>query len=805
MSQKASGTHESLFQDTGHFQLLVDAVTEYAIYTLDQEGRVATWNTGAKRIKGYEASEILGKQFQIFFPEEKRAAGWPEALLEQARTKGIAKDEGWRVRKDGSRFMAEVVLTPIFDHDSALRGYAKVTRDISDRKITAELQELNEKLVQSENQISIILEGVNSGVTAQDATGKLIFANAAAAHTVGYASAEELLRAPVSDIVARFRFIDENGAPFPVEKMPSRLVLSGHESKPVVLGYQEIATGLEQWSLVKSSPFRDAKGQITMAINFFHDITDLKRQALDERKAKEQLRVILEGIAEAICVQDAKGKLLYLNQAFAMLLGFTSTQEVMDLAADPEKSANIQKNITVFDEGGNAFPREATPGRLALQGKTPDPITLRFRMSNDSKQRWVISSAKPIFDDHGNLSLAISILHDVTELKESELMLRQSQKMEGIGKLAGGIAHDFNNLLTVINGYSEFLLSSLSEKDSLTYQYVNEIRSAGERAASLTQQLLAFSRKQMLVPKIFDLNEVLQGMDALLQRVIGENIELRTIQGADRAKIKADQGQIEQVILNLVLNSRDAMPEGGKLTMETAIEDLDEGYVSTHLESKCGKHIMLAITDTGTGIDPYIKEHLFEPFFTTKGTGKGTGLGLSTVFGIIKQSGGSINVYSELGSGTTFKVYLPIAENLSPPVSTETNKSGSVEKPEVGTILIVEDEAGVRKLVQQTLTACGYTCLTAEDAESALSLSKSHLGHIDMLLTDVVLPHINGRRLAEMILELRPDIKILYMSGYTDNAIVHNGVLNEGTELINKPFSGQTLKHRVRQRLAEKV
>ncbi|MDB5104820.1 MAG: sensor hybrid histidine kinase [Fibrobacteres bacterium] len=817
MKQSASSTHESLRQDVNHLQLLVDAVTEYAIYTLDRDGKVATWNTGARRIKGYEAEEILGKPFHLFFPPEAQAAGVPDALLEKAARLGVAKDEGWRVRKDGTRFVAEAVISPIYDKDRTLQGYAKVTRDVTDRHATKELQALNQRLSESEaslraltgeleasrNRLDVILKGVDISITAQDPSGKLVFANPAGARILGFPSQEALLSTPMSEVTGRFRILDGDGRPFPVEQMPGRVALSGRDAKPVIIRYQETATGSEIWTLVKATPVKDQNGHITMAINFAQDITEIKRKELEERTAKEQFQIILEGISDAISVQDPKGKLLFLNQACAALLGFSSPQEVIDLAADPEKAASVAKRITLLDEGGNPFPPTETPGRLALQGQYPPSMSLRFRMSDEGRERWVISSAKPVFDEKGNLKLVVSILHDVTELKEAEIMLRQSQKMEAVGKLAGGIAHDFNNLLTAINGYSDMILSRLSAFDGDTFEQVTEIRNAGERAASLTQQLLAFSRKQILAPKVINLNDVLSGMDSLLQRLIGENIELLTILQPGIEKIKADPGQIEQVILNLALNSRDAMPEGGKLTMETANVDLDDAYVSTHLESKRGPHVVLAITDTGVGMDAHVKARLFEPFFTTKGPGKGTGLGLATVFGIVKQSGGSLNVYSEPGRGTTFKVYFPAVSGPAPERIDGVARAVPGAEPHGETILIVEDEDSVRKLVQQTLTECGYACLTAADAETALEMVRARKGEIDLLLTDVILPGINGKLLAERLVKDHPGIKVLYMSGYTDNAIVHHGVLDAGTEFINKPFSAQTLKHRVRESLAQ--
>jgi CheY-like chemotaxis protein len=372
--------------------------------------------------------------------------------------------------------------------------------------------------------------------------------------------------------------------------------------------------------------------------------------------------------------------------------------------------------------------------------------------------------------------------------------------MEAIGRLAGGIAHDFNNLLMVISGYSEFLLERLGPDPSLRGP-AKEISTAAERATSLTRQLLAFSRKQMLAPKVLDLNAVVTENLKMLTRLIGEDIDLVMIPGSELGAVKADPGQIEQVILNLAVNARDAMPHGGRLTIETANVTLDEAYARLHAPVQPGDYTMLAITDTGVGMDSETQSHIFEPFFTTKGP-KGTGLGLSTVYGIVKQSGGYIWVYSEAGKGTSFKIYMPhvtvdeVAAAEQPAATAATTAPAETPRE---TILVVEDEVNLRRLTRQFLDNQGYTVLEAADGAAAVQICVAHQGTIHLLLTDVIMPGMNGRELAQRVSEIRPNMKVLYMSGYTENAIGHNGTLDAGITLLQKPFTLHALKAKVRE------
>jgi two-component system, cell cycle sensor histidine kinase and response regulator CckA len=400
-------------------------------------------------------------------------------------------------------------------------------------------------------------------------------------------------------------------------------------------------------------------------------------------------------------------------------------------------------------------------------------------------------------------SLMISTVWDVTERKRAEaekeklqVQLQQAMKMEAVGRLAGGVAHDFNNLLTVIIGYSELLQQKIG-KESPMHREVEEIRRAGERASSLTQQLLAFSRKQIIEPKVVRLDLLVADMQAMLTRLIGEDIALQATTGKSLGTVKVDPGQFQQILMNLAVNARDSMPDGGKIVIETANVDLDEGYCAVHPYILPGRFVMLSVSDTGQGMTDEVKAHIFEPFYTTKERGSGTGLGLATTYGAVHQAGGSIEVYSEVGIGTTFKVYLPrVEEEAAKPVMGDlpTDLPGGTE-----TVLIVEDEGILRKLCVQILEQLGYRVLQARNGAEAIALAQGYGDRIDLLLTDVVMPGMNGRELATQLVLHRPEMKVLFTSGYTENAIVHHGVLDDEVSFLGKPYSPSSLAKKIRK------
>jgi PAS domain S-box-containing protein len=451
-------------------------------------------------------------------------------------------------------------------------------------------------------------------------------------------------------------------------------------------------------------------------------------------------------------------------------------------------------------------PSEDVPALLnnvaGVSGDLIDAGTWRHRKKDETIIDVEISSHQLTFA--GRLAELV-LANDVTERKRaeealhrSETQLRQALKMEAVGKLAGGVAHDFNNLLTAITGHSEMCLRHLTPEHSL-HRHVDQIKKAGDRAAALTRQLLAFSRQQILQPAVIDLNHIVVELSKMLQRLIGEDIDLLMGLEADLGKIKADPNQLEQVLMNLCVNARDAMPKGGKLTIETSNVQLGEEFASRHIAVSPGNYVMLAVSDTGCGMDAPTQARIFEPFFTTKEVGKGTGLGLATVYGIVRQSGGSVWVYSEVGQGTAFKIYFPcVADSMETlkPVPEDSELLAGVE-----TVLLVEDEEVVREMAREILEECGYQVLQAKDGDEALALAGQHDGEIHLMLTDVVMPRMSGRELAERLTPLRPDLKVLYMSGYTDDAIVQHGVLEQGTAFIGKPFSMEALARKVRETL----
>jgi PAS domain S-box-containing protein len=499
----------------------------------------------------------------------------------------------------------------------------------------------------------------------------------------------------------------------------------------------------------------------------------------DIRRAKKEWEVTFDTVPDAVLLVDKQFRIQRANRAAAALLGLEPAQligqrchEAVHGLAEPLAGCPYQRMLA----SGREERGDIEEPRL---GKIFDV------------------TATPLRDSQGVLRGCVHVSRDVTRRKQLEEQLRQAQKMEAIGRLAGGVAHDFNNLLTIIAGYGQILLDRLGPDDHLR-GHVREIEKAANRAASLTRQLLAFGRRQMLSLQVLDLNAVVANMDRMLRRLIGEDIDLVTVCGEGLGRVKADLGQLEQVILNLALNARDAMPRGGKLTLETANAVLDETYARTHMDVTPGHYVMLAVSDSGCGMDAETKAHIFEPFFTTKEQGKGTGLGLATVYGIVKQSGGCIWVYSEPGRSTTFKIYLPRVDgDTEEAVEREKEPTVTVQGSE--TILLVEDEAEVRSLVRGVLESKGYTVLEARDGALALQIAEQHQGPIHLLLTDAVMPEMSGRELAEHLETVHRETKVLYMSGYTDNAIVHHGALEPGTAFLQKPFAPDALARKVRE------
>jgi two-component system cell cycle sensor histidine kinase/response regulator CckA len=502
------------------------------------------------------------------------------------------------------------------------------------------------------------------------------------------------------------------------------------------------------------------------------------------RRSEARVQRLVESNIIGISIGDLNGKLIDANDAFLKLIGYDRAELLSGKMRWDEMTPLEYRDLD-----------QHAVEKLRNEG-VASPWEKQFFRKDGSRVSVLIGIAT-ILSTQGDIE-CVAFVVDISERKKLEEQFRAAQKMEAVGRLAGGIAHDFNNLLGVIIGYSELLLDRVPTDDPQNIQ-LQEIKKAGSRAASLTRQLLAFSRKQIFQPKVLDLNAVVADVNKMLHRLIGEDIDLVTTLRSSLGRIKADPGQLEQVIMNLVVNARDAMPTGGKLVIATANADLDETYCQSHPSMHPGRYVVLAVTDTGIGMDAETQMHVFEPFFTTKELGKGTGLGLATVYGVVKQSGGFIWVYSELGKGTTFQIYLP---RVDEPVEAEATRSSKTEPARgTDTILLAEDAESLRKLTCTFLEKNGYAVLPATNATEAIATAAEHNGPIDLLLTDVVMPGMSGRELANRLAVKRPEMRVIYMSGYTDDAIVHHGVLESGTLFIEKPFSQEALLRKVREAL----
>jgi len=532
------------------------------------------------------------------------------------------------------------------------------------------------------------------------------------------------------------------------------------------------------------------KGQVDgnllgRTIRYAFERNQVRRQLeTSERQLRESevgYRTLVERAPVGIYRSSAEGKFLSVNAALVRMLGYDSPEDMQqldmacDVYADPAERQRLLDRDSYTDREYDEV--EAT-------WKRKDGLLLKVQLSVRAVRN--VASGVAYYE---------TIVRDVTEQRRLQAQLMQAQKMEAVGRLAGGVAHDFNNLLTVIISYSDLLLEDLG-RDDPKREDVAAVRKAAEGAAALTHQLLAFSRQQVLQPKVLDVNATVASTEKLLRRLIGEDIQLVAKLGSGLGSVKADPGQIEQVIMNLAVNARDAMPAGGQLTIETANVEMDEAYVRGHPLAQPGRYVMLAVSDTGTGMDEQTKAHIFEPFFTTKELGKGTGLGLATVYGIVKQSGGFIWLYSEPGHGTSFKIYMPrvdeSAERATPAAAAPLPRGTE-------TILVVEDAPAVRAVTRQVLERQGYTVLEAPNGGAALVLATKHHGPIHLLLTDVVMPGVNGRQLAEQLARPRPDMMVLFTSGYTDDSVVRHGVLESGIAYLQKPFTPDGVARKVRE------
>ncbi|MCU1268079.1 MAG: Blue-light-activated protein [Acidobacteria bacterium] len=741
-----------------------DAILKSAldcVITVDHEGKVIDFNPSAEQTFGYSSSEVVGKlMVDLIIPVRTRPyhqAGFARYLATGTSTILGKRIEVAAMRADGSEIPIELTVTAI--GELPYPTFTSFIRDLTER-IRAE-----EGLRESEERYKGLTDSAFDGVVIHK-DGVIMSTNRAYAEMFGY-SIEELLGHDILELTS------------PEQRELVLSKFSGDDPLYEVVGLRKDGS-LINIEVSQTICLYEGMPALLAAVR---DITEriLAESAL--RLSEERYRDLVENAHDIIYEHDLLGNYTSANKAGLEITGY-SLEETRQL--------NIQQTVAPeYLEQAREMIRRKLEGQTVTAYEMEIVAKDGSRVAVEVNTRLVLQNGVPVGVQ--------GIARDVTERKQLEEQLRQSQKLEAIGQLAGGVAHDFNNLLTVISGYSDLLLRRLPAESPFRSN-VSEIKKAGDRASGLTRQLLAFSRKQILQPKVLDLNTVVSDLDKMLRRLIGEDVDLMTLTDPQLGQVKADPGQIEQVVVNLVVNARDAMTNGGgKVTIETSNATLTEDYAQQHAQCVPGAYVMLAVSDNGSGIDALVRDRIFEPFFSTKGAGKGTGLGLSTVYGIVKQSGGHIWVYSEIDKGTTFKIYLPRVDGGANGATDYEQKGVAPGGNE--TILLVEDEAQVRQIAQQILESLGYRVIAAENGEQALTIASEYPHNINLMVTDVVMPQMGGRELVDRLSPLRADLRVIFMSGYTDDAIVRHGLMDDRLEFIQKPFTADALARKVRATL----
>jgi len=756
---------DALKNSQEQYRSLVENVKQ-VIFQTDARGRWTLLNSAWTELTGFSVEESLQKLFLDYVhPDDRRR----HAEFFQPLMRGESRYLGQEVRyltKAGGYRWVEVYSRLTVDGEGRIAGTSGTLTDITERKQGAE------ELVSAQERLRHLLISSPAVIHSREAGGDfpVTFVGQNISRLFGY-DVEELLGDP-----QRWTAIIHPDDAARVLGDLARIVEDEQQSHEYRLRRKD---GAYRWVRDEWRLIRDSAGKPVEVVGSLADVTDGKQG--EEERAR--LSSVVEQSNEAVVITDLDGNIVYVNPAWERLTGFARA-EIVGLNPRFLKSGKHDPEFygtlwTTLVHGGS------WSGQLVNQRK-------------DRTLFEAESTVSPVRDASGRLVNYVQLLRDVTHEKQMEEQLRQSQKMEAVGQLAGGVAHDFNNLLTIILGRGELLLTRL-EPESPMKQDVDLVLKTAHRAAALTRQLLAFSRKQVLAMTVLDLNAVVGNMEQMLRRLIGEDIELVTTLAPGLGRVKADPGQMEQVLMNLAVNSRDAMPRGGQLTIETA--DVADPSGRLPAGARSGPHVMLAITDTGCGMDATTMSRVFEPFFTTKEVDKGTGLGLSTVYGIVKQSGGEVTVGSEPGAGTQFRIYLPRVEETAAASRPMSAGPDSLRGHE--TILLVEDEPEVRDLVRHILDMSGYTVLEAADGSEALRIGASHSAPIHLIVTDVVMRQIGGASLGQQMRGLRPETRILYMSGYTDDAVIRHGVPGHDTDLLQKPFTAEALIRKVREVLDE--
>ncbi len=691
-----------------------------------------------------------------------------QALKHSQRTARGERQPSYEVEvraKDASVHRLELTEYPVPNVHGDVEFVEGIAHDITDRR------HAERRLAENERRLRAILENEPECVKLVGPDGTVLAMNPAGLVMVEATSEADVVGRSVYDLVcpehhACYRTLNETV--FRGEVASAEFEIVGQK-------------GTRRWMETRAAPLRDEEGRIFAQLAITRDVTPrrLAEQAL--RASEVKYRAFFEENLAGSYVATPEGRVLACNRSFARMTGFGSVEETA--------GASLWSCYPSGEAVESFLETLRRLGRLEnhqheLRRKDGTPI-------------HVIENAVGRFNERGDLVEIHGFLIDDSERRKAEAQLRQAQKIDAVGRLAGGVAHDFNNLLGVITGYCDLLQKDIGARHPGQAR-LGQIRKAAERAAGLTRQLLAFSRKQVLEPKVLDLNGIVKDIEKMLRRLIGEDIELVTRLQPDLERVKADPGQLEQVIVNLAVNARDAMPRGGRLVIDTSNVDLDDAYARAHPGMKPGVHAMLTVADTGQGMDPDTLLRIFEPFFTTKEVGKGTGLGLAMVYGIVKQSGGYITVYSEPGQGSTFKIYLPRVEAATEAPAAAPTVGGPV-RGGTETVLLLEDEASLRAVIRDVLETAGYSVLDAGRPETALSTAEAHDGPIHLMLTDIIMPQMNGREVAQRIRAKRPRVSVLYMSGYTQEIIDHRGILEPGVDFIAKPFEANALLRRVRE------
>jgi two-component system cell cycle sensor histidine kinase/response regulator CckA len=729
------------------------------IVLVNQEGRIVLVNLQTEKLFGYDRDELIGQAVETLVPERLRGRhrGHRAGFMGHRRVRPMGAGlELYGLRKDKTEFPIEISLSPIHAGDGSL--VCTAIRDITDRK-------------RIEERLRRLLDSAPDAMVIAGNDGRIVLVNTQTEKLFGY-TREELLGQPVEVLVPE-RFWKHHRAHRSnyMVNPQARAMGAGNE----LYGLKK--DGTEFPVEISLSPQQTDEGILVSST--IRDITERKRVDDALRQSEANFRAMIEG-TYGVYRATPEGKLLVVNDALVKMLGYESAEEVLalNLATD------------VFQKG------EYTPLMFDQPGTRKQFAKLESHWrQKDGKIIPVEISGRAVRDETGKVLYFEVIAENVSHVRGVEQRLRHVQKMEAIGRLAGGIAHDFNNVLGVIVAYSEMLVEKLNDNSELS-PLVASITKAVERGGTLTRQLLAFSRQQVLEPQVISFSDHLVGIKDMLARVIGEDVWLSMIPGDPRLCVKVDPTQLEQVIMNLVVNARDAMPDGGRLTIESSEIDIDEEYCGRNPEARPGRHVMMAVTDSGCGMSPEVLSRIFEPFFTTKEQGKGTGLGLATVYGIVKQSGGHISAYSEVGRGTTFKVYLPVTEEEidKPEVPSQERVAPRGEE----TILVVEDEESLRSVTREFLSNKGYQVIVAEDFQKALEASENNSRNIHLLMTDVVLPGSSGPKLADRLATTRPEMKVLFVSGYTADALVHGDLHRTDFAFLSKPFSLNALARKIR-------